>query len=147
MAELKTQKTKASVTDFINGIADDARRKDCRTVLKLMRDATGAPPRMWGPSIVGFGDWRYKYASGREGDWFLAGFSPRKDSLTLYLMPGLQAHSARLRVLGKHKTGKGCLYIRQLSDVDPAVLKQLIADGVKAARTLAAAQTLNDAGS
>lgn len=147
MAELKTQKTGASVTDFINGIADDARRKDCRTVLKLMRDATGARPRMWGSSIVGFGDWRYKYASGREGDWFLTGFSPRKDSLTLYLMPGLHAHGKRLQSLGKHTTGKSCLYIKRLSDVDPAVLKQLIADGVKAARTFAAAQTLNDAGS
>ncbi len=89
MAENKTQKTKASVTDFINGIADETRRKDCRTVLKLMKDATGAPARMWGPSIVGFGDWRYKSDSGREGDWFLVGFSPRKDSLTLYLMPAL----------------------------------------------------------
>ena len=98
MAENKTQKTKASVTDFINGIADESRRKDCRTVLKLMKDATGAPARMWGPSIVGFGDLRYKYDSGREGDWFLVGFSPRKDSLTLYLVPGLQAHAARLRV-------------------------------------------------
>jgi hypothetical protein len=138
MAELKTQKTKASVTDFINGIADDARRKDCRTVLKLMKDATGAPPRMWGPSIVGFGELRYKYASGREGDWFLTGFSPRKDSLTLYLMPGLQAHGAHLRVLGKHKTGKGCLYIKQLADVDPSVLKQLIGDAVTAARKFSA---------
>ena len=140
MAENKTQKTKASVTDFINGIADESRRKDCRTVLKLMKDATGAPARMWGPSIVGFGDWRYKSRSGREGDWFLIGFSPRKDSLTLYLMPGLQAHAARLRVLGKHKTGGSCLYIKQLSQVDQTVLKQLIADGVKAARKFAASQ-------
>ena len=129
-------------TAFINGIADETRRKDCRTVLKLMKDATGAPPRMWGPSIVGFGDWRYKYDSGREGDWFLVGFSPRKDSLTLYLMPGLQAHAARLRVLGKHKTGGSCLYIRQLAHVDQTVLKQLIADGVKAARKFAATQSL-----
>ena len=142
MAENKTQKTKASVTDFINGIADESRRKDCRTVLKLMKDATGAPARMWGPSIVGFGDWRYKSSSGREGDWFLIGFSPRKDSLTLYLMPGLQAHAARLRVLGKHKTGGSCLYIRQLAQVDQTVLKRLIADGVKAARKHAATQSL-----
>jgi hypothetical protein len=95
---------------------------------------------MWGSSIVGFGDFRYKSRSGREGDWFLIGFSPRKDSLTLYLMPGLQAHAARLRVLGKHKTGGSCLYIRQLSQVDQTVLKQLIADGVKAARKFAASQ-------
>ena len=118
MAENKTRKTKASVTEFINGIADQSRRKDCRAVLKLMKVATGAPARMWGPSIVGFGDWRYKYDSGREGDWFLAGFSPRKDSLTLYLMPSLHAHAARLKKLGKHKTGKSCLYIKRLSDVD-----------------------------
>ena len=140
MAENKTQKTNASVTEFLNGIADEARRNDCRIVLKLMKDATGAPPRMWGPSIVGFGDWRYKYDSGREGDWFLAGFSPRKDSLTLYLMPSLDAHGARLRALGKHKTGKSCLYIKRLSDVDQGVLKQLIADGVKAAKAFAAAR-------
>jgi hypothetical protein len=97
MAENKTQKTKASVTDFINGIADESRRKDCRTVLKLMKDATGAPARMWGPSIVGFGDWRYRSDSGREGDWFLVGFSPRKDSLTLYFVPSLEGHAARLK--------------------------------------------------
>ena len=134
MAENKTQKTKASVTDFINGIADESRRKDCRAVLKLMKDATGAPARMWGPSIVGFGDLRYTYASGREGDWFLTGFSPRKDNLTLYLIPDLRAHTARLKKLGKHTTGGSCLYIRRLADVDQGVLKQLIDEGVKAAR-------------
>ena len=142
MAENKTQKTKASVAAFISGIADETRRKDCRAVLRLMKEATGAPPRMWGPSIVGFGDWRYKSSSGREGDWFLIGFSPRKDSLTLYLMPGLKAHAARLRLLGKHKTGGSCLYIKQLSQVDQTVLKQLIADGVKAARKFAATQSV-----
>jgi len=134
MAENKTQKTKASVTDFINGVADGSRRKDCRAVLKLMKDATGAPARMWGSNIVGFGDLSYKYASGREGDWFLTGFSPRKDNLTLYLIPDLRAHTARLRKLGKHTTGGSCLYIRRLADVDQGVLKQLIDDGVKAAR-------------
>jgi Domain of unknown function (DU1801) len=138
MAENKTQKTKASVAAFINGIADQSRRTDCRTVLKLMKDATGAPARMWGPSIVGFGDFRYKYDSGRAGDWFLVGFSPRKDSLTLYLVPSLDGHAARLQQLGKYKTGKSCLYIRRLSDVDQTVLKQLIVDGVKAARKFAA---------
>ena len=140
MAENKTQKTKASVTDFIDGIADETRRKDCRAVMKMMRDATGAPPRMWGPSIVGFGDWRYKYDSGREGDWFLTGFSPRKDSLTLYLVPSLHGHAARLQSLGKYKTSKSCLYIKRLADVDQTVLKQLITDAVKAARTFAAAR-------
>ena len=140
MAENKTQKTKASVPEFITRIADDERRKDCQTVLKMMKDATGATPRMWGPSIVGFGDFRYKYDSGRGGDWFLAGFSPRKDSLTLYLVPSLDGHAARLRQLGKFKTGKSCLYIKRLSDVDPSVLKQLIADGVKAAKAFAKAR-------
>ena len=134
MAEIKTQKTTASVAKFLNGITDHARRKDCKTVVKLMKDATGAAPRMWGPSIVGFGDCRYKYASGREGDWFLTGFSPRKDNLTLYLIPDLRAHTARLKELGKHTTGGSCLYIKRLADVDQGVLKQLIDDGVKAAR-------------
>jgi Domain of unknown function (DU1801) len=103
-----------------------------------MKDATGAPPRMWGPSIVGFGDFRYKYDSGREGNGFLAGFSPRKDSLTLYLVPGLHAHAARLKSLGKCKTGKSCLHIKRLSDVDQSVLKLLIADAVRAAKAFAA---------
>jgi len=140
MAENKTQKTKASVTEFINSIADETRRKDCQTVLKMMKDVTGETPRMWGPSIVGFGDFRYKYDSGRGGDWFLAGFSPRKDSVTLYLVPSLDGHAARLQQLGKFKTGKSCLYIKRLSDVDPAVLKELIADGVKAAKAFAKAR-------
>lgn len=134
MAENKTQKTNASVTEFIRSIADAARRKECQAVLKLMKDTTGAPPRMWGPSIVGFGDWRYKYGSGREGDWFLSGFSPRKDALTLYLMPGVSQHETLLKKLGTHKTGKGCLYIKRLSDVDATVLKQLIAGSVKIAK-------------
>jgi hypothetical protein len=138
MAELKTQKTTASVSSFLNAIPDDIRRKECRTVAKLMKDATGARPRMWGSTIVGFGDMRCKYASGREVDWFLTGFSPRKDSLTLYLMPGLDAHSALLKKLGKHSTGKSCLYIKRLEDVDQVVLKRLIADGVKAARKVSA---------
>jgi len=140
MAENKTQKTTASVTEFIKSIPDETRRKDCQTVLKLMKDATGAKAAMWGPSIVGFGDWRYKYDSGRQGDWFLAGFSPRKENLTLYLVPSLDGHAARLQQLGKFKTSKSCLYIKQLSDVDPGVLKQLISDGVKAAKAFAAAR-------
>ena len=142
MPVAKTRPTKVSVAKHIGAIANDEQRKDARTLVALMRRITGQQPRMWGPSIVGFGDWRYKSSSGREGDWFLIGFSPRKDSLTLYLMPGLQAHAARLRVLGKHKTGGSCLYIRQLAQVDQTVLKQLIADGVKAARKHAATQSL-----
>lgn len=137
MAENKTRKTTASVAAFIDGIADESRRKDCKAVLNLMKEATGATPKMWGPSIVGFGDWHYKYASGREGDWFLAGFSPRKDSLTLYLLPNLDAHAKHLAKLGKFTTGRSCLYIKRLSDVDQVVLKRMIVDGVKAAKTLA----------
>lgn len=137
MAENKTRKTTASVAAFIEGIADESRRKDCKTVLKLMKGATGATPKMWGPSIVGFGDWHYKYASGREGDWFLAGFSPRKDSLSLYIIPNLDAHARHLKKLGKYTTGKSCLYIKRLAEVDQAVLKRLVEDGVKAAKKLA----------
>jgi Domain of unknown function (DU1801) len=137
MAENKTRKTTASVAAFIDGIADESRRKDCRAILKLMKEATGAPPKMWGPSIVGFGDWRYKYASGREGDWFFAGFSPRKDSLTLYILPNLDAHARHLARLGKFTTGRSCLYIKRLADVDQAVLKRIVEDGVKAAKKIA----------
>lgn len=135
MAQNKTQKTTASVTDFIDGIADDSRRKDCRSVLKLMKAATGAPPRMWGPSIVGFGDWRYTSASGRACDWFKVGFASRKNAVSLYLMPGLGRHQALLKKLGKHKTGKGCLYIKQLADIDEAVLTQVIVDSVENLKT------------
>jgi hypothetical protein len=138
MAELKTSKTRASVSAFLNAIPDEARRKDCKTVVALMKAATGAPPKMWGPTIVGFGDMRCKYASGREIDWFLTGFSPRKDSLTLYLVPGLGAHAPLLAKLGKHKTGKSCLYIKKLSEVDPAVLKRLVGDAVKVAKEMSA---------
>jgi hypothetical protein len=133
MAANKTQKTTASVTAFIDGIADEATRKDCRAVLKLMKEATGATPKMWGPAIVGFGDWHYKYDSGREGDWFLAGFSPRKANLTLYLLPNLEAHEANLRVLGKHTVGKSCIYIRRLADIDQAVLKRMVRNAMRSA--------------
>lgn len=138
MAELKTAKTRASVAAFLAAIADPARRRECKAVARMMKEATGASPRMWGGSIVGFGDMRCKYASDREVDWFLAGFSPRKDGLTLYLMPNLDAHGALLKKLGKHSTGKSCLYIRRLEDVDQAVLERLITDGVKTARRSAA---------
>ena len=97
----------------------------------MMKKATKAQPKMWGPSIVGFGDYRYKYESGREGDWFRAGFSPRKNALTLYVMSGFPKHAELMSKLGKHKTGKGCLYIKQLADVDMRVLEQLIERSVK----------------
>ena len=126
MAELKTKPTAESVEKFLNGIADENRRQDCFRVLELMKKETKAEPSMWGTSIVGFGRHKYKYESGREGEWFLTGFSPRKDSLTLYVMSGLQRHSDLLKTLGKHKTGKGCLYIKKLDDVDLTALRQLI---------------------
>jgi hypothetical protein len=130
MAELKTRKNKASVTRFLNGIADEQRRRDCKTVLKLMKEATGAKPAMWGDSIVGFGSYHYKYASGREGDWFLAGFSPRKHNLTLYIMSGFSGSADLMEKLGKHKTGKSCLYINQLDDLHRPTLKKLVKSSV-----------------
>lgn len=125
MAELKTKENKASVAAFLNGV-EAGRRADCQAVARMMEEATGAKPKMWGASIVGFGKYRYKYDSGREGEWLVMGFSPRKSDLTLYLLPGLEPFTPLLRKLGKHKTGKSCLYVKKLSDVDPAVLKQLL---------------------
>jgi Domain of unknown function (DU1801) len=131
MEKLKTQKTRASVSAFLNGIADDVRRKDCQTLVRIMKRAVGAAPKMWGSSIVGFGHYHYKYASGRENDWFLAGFSPRKQDLTIYLMSGIDRHDALVSKLGKFKTAKSCLYIKRLADIDMAVLEELIAESVK----------------
>ena len=131
MAKLKTQKTNASVSAFLKSIADDDRRKDCQTLVRIMKRAVGAEPKMWGSSIVGFGHYHYKYASGRENDWFLAGFSPRKQDLTLYIMAGFDRYDALMAKLGKHKTGKSCLYLKRLADVDVAVLEELISASVK----------------
>ena len=130
MAELKTKPTTASVSAFLDAIEDDERRKDCLTVAKIMKKATGAEPRMWGPSIIGFGDHRYKYESGRELDWFLTGFSPRKRELTLYIMPGFERYDALMAKLGKYKTGKSCLYIKRLADIDLKVLQTLVESSV-----------------
>ena len=130
MAENKTQRTDASVEEFLNTIPDETRRKDAFVILDLMRQATGAEGKMWGSSIVGFGERHYHYASGREGDWFVVGFSPRKQAMTLYLSYGDIQKFSLLSKLGKHKTGKGCLYINKLADVDLAVLKELIHNSV-----------------
>ena len=130
MAELKTKETDASVEEFLNGLPDQRRREDCLEVLALMRGIVKAPPKMWGGSIVGFGSYHYKYESGREGDWFIAGFSPRKENLTLYIMPGLDRYSDLLKRLGKFKTGKSCLYIKKLADIDLSVLEELVAEAV-----------------
>jgi len=132
MAELKTKLTDASVDKFLKGIKDEQTRTDCQQIVEIMRKATKAEPKMWGTSIVGFGDYHYKYESGRENDWFLVGFSPRKQNLTLYLMGGFDGHEELLKNLGKHSLGKGCLYIKKLEDVDTKVLKELITESVKA---------------
>jgi hypothetical protein len=131
MAELKTKKTRASVNTFLNSIENDQQRKDCKTIARIMKAITGNAPKMWGESMVGFGSYHYKYASGREGDWFLTGFSPRKQALTLYIMDGFRDYGKLLKRLGKHKTGKACLYIKKLEDVDLDVLRDLIARSVE----------------
>jgi hypothetical protein len=131
MAQLKTAPTKASVTAFLKAIPDDQRRAECQALVKLMKRVTRAQPTMWGPSIVGFGRYHYRYASGREGDWFLSGFSPRKQALTIYIMAGFAPFPGLMRQLGRYKTGSGCLYLRQLEDVDLVVLEELIEGSVR----------------
>jgi hypothetical protein len=125
-AVLKTQKTDASVDAWLAAIADESRRKDCATVLRLMKKVTKSPPRLWGTSIVGFGDRTYRGASGREVDWFLMGFASRKEALTLYVMDGAEQYSRQLAKLGKHSTGKGCLYLKNLADADLGALEELM---------------------
>ncbi len=125
-AEAKTKPTSASVKDFLNQIPDEERRQDCFAVAKIMEEITGEKPKMWGPGIVGFGSQHYKYASGREGDWPVAAFSPRKKDLTLYMTPGFDKHPELMEKLGKHSTGKSCLYIKRLSDIHIPTLKKLI---------------------
>ena len=135
MAELKTRKNNASVAAFLNAIEDRQKRADLKRISAMMREATGSRARMWGTSIVGFGSYHYKYASGREGDWMLVGFSPRKQNLTLYIMPGFKTFDSLMAKLGKFKTGKSCLYIKRLDDVDESVLRKLIVGSVKYMRT------------
>ena len=131
MAENKTKPNKASVAAFIKGIEDKQKRSDVKKVVAMMREATGSRARMWGTNIVGFGRYHYKYDSGREGDFMITGFSPRKQALTLYIIPGFTHFESLMSKLGKYKTGKSCLYIRRLSDVDEKVLRQLIVGSVK----------------
>ena len=129
--DLKTQRTRASAAAFLNAIEDPDRRRDCKAVAKLMKQIVGAKAEMWGASIVGFGSYRFRYANGRVGDWMLAGFAPRKNDLTLYIMAGFKGQEGLLKKLGKHKTGKACLYIKKLADVDLDVLAELIARSVE----------------
>jgi len=130
MAELKTKPTDASVEEFLASIADEKRREECRTVARLMQRITKKKPKLWGATMVGFGSYRYKYASGREGEWFLTGFSPRKQSLTLYIMAGFERYDELMQKLGKYKTGKSCLYVKRLEDVDMEVLADLVRQSV-----------------
>jgi len=131
MAENKTQPTGASVDEFLDSVDDDRRREDARTLLELMGAATGEEPRMWGESIVGFGSYQYRYDSGREGDWFLAGFAPRKSNVVVYIMSGFPRHAELMKKLGKHRTGSSCLYINKLDDVDLDVLRELVRRSVE----------------
>ncbi len=135
MAELKTQKNDASVDSFIESIADETKREDARKLVELMGTITKQEPAMWGSSIIGFGSYDYQYESGREGTWFQVGFSPRKQQLTLYLMDGFSDYDRLLGELGKHSTGKSCLYIKKLADVDMSVLTKLIRESVKATKS------------
>ena len=134
--ELKTKVNEASVDGFLNAVPDEQTRKDCFEILKMMKQVTKEEPKMWGASIVGFGSYHYKGASGREGDWMLTGFSPRKQNLTLYLMGGFDTPTELLKKLGKYKTSVGCLYIRKLDDVDKKVLKELVTESVKRMKKL-----------
>ncbi|MEO7908361.1 MAG: DUF1801 domain-containing protein [Roseiflexaceae bacterium] len=131
MAELKTKLNQASVEDFLNAVQNEQVRQDSWAIVDIMQEATHAPPQMWGTSIVGFGSYHYKYASGREADWMLTGFSPRKQNVTLYIMAGFEQYDAMLAQLGKHTCGKACLYIKRLSDVDLPTLKQLVQASVQ----------------
>ena len=126
MSDLKTRPTDASVEAFIDAVDHPRRREDARTLLELMQRVTGEKPVMWGPSIVGYGSYHYRYASGQEGDWPIAGFSPRKQNLSIYIMPGFEKYEGLLSRLGKHKTGKSCLYVNKLADVDMEVLEALV---------------------
>lgn len=132
LAEIKTKPTSASVEDFINSVKEEQKRKDSFVILEMMKKATGEEPKMWGSSLIGFGNKRYKSpATGREVDWLLIGFSPRKANISLYLSISIKEHEAALKKLGKHKTGVGCLYINKLEDVDMKVLKGIIDDSLK----------------
>ena len=132
MSEPKTKKNSASVESFLKSVENEKRREDSFVVLDLMKEVTGEEPTMWGTSIVGFGTYHYKYASGHEGDWMNVGFSPRKKNLTLYIMDGFSSYDSLLDKLGKYSTGKSCLYINKLEDVDQVILKELVRQSVEA---------------
>jgi hypothetical protein len=130
MSSNKTVKTVTSVEEFIAGVENEQKRKDSRELIALMTKITGKEPRMWGTSLVGFGQYHYKYESGREGDMFLTGFSPRKSALTIYIVSGFSKYTDQLAQLGTHKTGKSCLYVKNLDVVDRGILEEIIQDSV-----------------
>ena len=131
MAENKTKPTDADVVEFLNNVPDERKRQDAFTVLEMMRAVTGEEPKMWGPTMVGFGSYHYKGASGREGDYFITGFSPRKQSLTLYIMAGFEQYGDLMAKLGKYTTGVSCLYVKRLSDINQTVLRELVTKSVE----------------
>jgi len=126
MSELKTKRNDRSVEEFLSSVENPKRKSDAFEILELMQEVTGERPMMWGKSLVGFGSYDYKYASGKSGSWFLTGFSPRKQSMTLYIMPGFEQYEELMSNLGKYKTGKSCLYVNKLEDVDMTVLRELV---------------------
>ena len=130
MADLKTKPNRNSPNTFIKSIEDFKRRKDCIAVMSMMKKITGKQPKMWGTSIVGYGQYHYKYKSGREGDWFVTGFAPRKQNLTIYIMPGFSKYTQIMNNLGKFKLGVSCLYIKSLTDIDEVLLYELIEKSV-----------------
>lgn len=134
MAELKTKPTDADVEAFLSGIEEEGQREECRAVVALLKEATGEEPTMWGGTIIGFGRYHYVYDSGREGEWFLTGVSPRRQSLTVYIMDGFERHEDLMEALGSYRTGKSCLYIKKLEDVDAGVLAELVRRSVENTR-------------
>lgn len=130
MADLKTKITDEKVEKFLEGIEDDKKRQDSYKILSIMKDVTKLEPKMWGATMVGFGSYHYKYESGREGDWFVTGFSPRKQALTLYIMAGFSNYDDLMAKLGKYKTGKSCLYIKKIEDINEEALRELIKQSV-----------------
>lgn len=130
MAEPKTNFNEGSVEEFIDRVENEQKRDDSREIIKIMSEITGQPPKMWGTSIIGFGTYHYVYESGREGDWMLTGFSPRKQALTMYIMSGFSEYDDLLAKLGSHKIGKSCLYVKKLADLDLDILKEMITKSV-----------------
>jgi hypothetical protein len=136
MAEIKTKLNNRSVEKFLDTVKDPQKKADCIAIAAIMKRITGCEPKMWGTSLIGYGSYHYKYASGREGDWPLTGFSPRKQNITMYIMPGFSRYGEYLSKLGRHKTGVSCLYINKLADVDLKILEKIIASSVKHMKTV-----------